>query len=85
MKDRCLLFLLLQSFSSLVVDYKCRTGERKCSDGLKCVSDYSICNGYADCEDKSDEDVEMCKGKLYRCYQGAITAFGAKNKSLVVS
>ena len=63
MKDRCLLFLLLQSFSSLVVDYECRTGERKCSDGLECVSDYSICNGYADCEDKSDEDAEMCKGK----------------------
>ena len=63
MKDRCLLFLLLQSFFSLVVDYECRTGERKCADGLECVSDDNICNGYTDCEDKSDEDVEMCKGK----------------------
>jgi hypothetical protein len=45
------------------VDYTCRTDSRKCSDGLQCISEYNFCNRYTDCNDESDEDVEICKGK----------------------
>ena len=53
----CILSLL--SF----VDYTCRTDSRKCADGLQCISEYNFCNRYTDCNDESDEDVEICKGK----------------------
>ncbi|XP_063446736.1 very low-density lipoprotein receptor-like [Mytilus trossulus] len=39
----------------------------KCDDGIQCIDPYDLCDGYvyADCNDKSDEDEDMCKG--YSC------------------
>lgn len=36
----------------------------KCDDGMQCINPYDICDGYTNCNDKSDEDKDMCKGKL---------------------
>ena len=43
--------------------WNCSRGFTKCQNDIQCVRDEEICNGYATCVDKSDEDVDMCKGE----------------------
>ena len=40
----------------------CPGVEIKCTDGLQCVKETAICNGYVDCADGSDESEDVCKG-----------------------
>ena len=35
----------------------------KCANNIECVVESQLCDGYATCSDKSDEDVDACKGK----------------------
>ena len=34
----------------------------KCSDGLQCIYNETLCDGYTRCNDKSDESAEVCNG-----------------------
>lgn len=36
-------------------DIKCFEGSRPCKDGLRCISQGKVCDGWADCLDRSDE------------------------------
>jgi hypothetical protein len=37
---------------------------------VKCIKESVVCNGYDNCEDKSDEDKELCRGNnTTSCYQ----------------
>ena len=44
-------------------EFQCPDSYVKCSDGLQCIHEGGMCNGYSYCNDKSDEDEHMCKGK----------------------
>jgi hypothetical protein len=44
-------------------EFQCPESYVKCSDGLQCIHEVGMCNGYSYCNDKSDEDEHMCKGK----------------------
>lgn len=53
----------------------CAINEFKCADNVTCILDYQLCNGKADCPDKSDEsNICQCVDKsrkgsfeLYYC------------------
>lgn len=50
----------------------CSEGHIKCNDGLQCIPDSSMCDGWARCNDESDEDENFCKGEtsyicIYKC------------------
>lgn len=51
-------------FKLFVVAHSCEIGHIKCGDGLQCVQKSALCDGKEDCSDGSDEEEEMCKGKL---------------------
>ena len=38
----------------------CAADEFRCASGTQCVDPYAQCNGVADCDDSSDETVELC-------------------------
>jgi len=38
----------------------CAADEFRCASGNQCVDPYCQCNGVADCDDASDETVELC-------------------------
>jgi len=46
-----------------VVEVTCAADEFRCASGAQCVDPYAQCNGVADCNDASDETVELC-GKV---------------------
>jgi hypothetical protein len=60
--NNCWLGVKQQSFTLLA--RPCNEGSTKCADGLECIWSSSYCNGYAHCEDESDESEEVCRGKV---------------------
>ena len=58
--------LLAKTFLCPVIGIVCDEGHFRCHDWLKgpvkCIKETVICNGYDNCEDKSDEDKELCRG-----------------------
>ena len=52
-------------FLSCHVALPCPGVEIKCTDGLQCVKETAICNGYVDCADGSDESEDVCKGNSF--------------------
>jgi hypothetical protein len=58
--------LLAKTFLCSVIGSVCDEGHFRCHDWLKspvkCIKESVVCNGYDNCEDKSDEDKELCRG-----------------------
>lgn len=56
-----------------ISDYICPKGHRKCADGLQCVykNEHDMCNGRKECNDGSDEDPIVCRGR--HCVFNALT------------
>jgi len=54
---------------SCCVEVTCAANEFRCASGTQCVDPYAQCNGVADCDDASDETVELC-GKNLVAYPG---------------
>lgn len=48
-----------------IKDYVCSQLHLKCLNGLQCIFEHGLCDGYSDCKDKSDESIQVCKGKVY--------------------
>jgi len=42
----------------------CALDQFTCKASQTCIPVQYKCNGYDDCPDSSDEDIEMCKGKI---------------------
>ena len=36
----------------------------KCHDGIQCIHELDLCDRHIHCNDKSDEDEDMCKGEV---------------------
>jgi hypothetical protein len=53
-----LICMLLLPFT----EYDCLDGYMKCNDGLACFEKQSLCDGWPQCRDFSDEDKERCAG-----------------------
>lgn len=47
---------------SLAGNFSCSKDEFRC-DSMTCISEHLLCDGRADCEDRSDEKWTVCKGK----------------------
>ena len=47
-----------------ISDFVCSQGSVKCKDNIQCVRSYDLCNTYDNCNDNSDEDEDLCKGKM---------------------
>lgn len=45
---------------------KCPEDFVKCEDDLQCLHVTQLCNGRRDCRDGSDENKDICKGKLQK-------------------
>jgi len=45
---------------SCCVEVTCAADEFRCATGTQCVDPYAQCNGVPDCDDGSDETVELC-------------------------
>lgn len=54
-------------------EYNCGRGHTKCKDNLQCVAERLFCDSlpfkrkrkwFYDCIDKSDEDLDFCKGNI---------------------
>lgn len=41
----------------------CDRGKVKCDNGRQCIYKRDVCDRYTHCEDKSDENEDMCKGE----------------------
>lgn len=52
------------AFAIIIVESTCSGYRVKCNDGLQCIHKRSLCNGYVDCQDGSDESPEFCIGKF---------------------
>jgi hypothetical protein len=61
--------MLLLSFT----EYDCLDGYMKCNDGLACFEKQSLCDGWPQCRDFSDEDKERC-ADLNKCVHPVVTA-----------
>ena len=48
----------------VISERQCKEDQIKCEDGYQCIYDHSLCDGYTHCDDESDEDPDMCKGKI---------------------
>ncbi|XP_047121966.1 modular serine protease-like [Schistocerca piceifrons] len=79
----CALSLLLISFSSIAENsvsrvrrQDCGTQNFQCQNG-ECIEHFKVCDGTADCSDKSDENKVTCRWR--RCYSDAFfrCAYGA--------
>ena len=63
---RILITTLVSSNSSSMLIFlarECPRGTIRCANNIECVVESQLCDGYAECSDKSDEDVDACKGK----------------------
>ena len=58
------------------IEYMCSQGHWKCLNGLQCISEKRLCDGYIDCKDKSDESIQVCKGKVQYIYSNKGNKFG---------
>lgn len=55
-----------QEQSNLVNKNSCdNSTEFKCASFNKCIKKYQVCDGFKDCEDKSDENHCKCKKKFF--------------------
>ena len=52
-----------------VLGRPCSEEHIKCNDGLQCIPDNSMCDGWARCNDESDEDESFCKGETSYIYR----------------
>jgi len=52
----------------------CAADEFLCASGTQCVDSYCHCNGVPDCDDGSDENVELC-GKRLLIYLSIVGLF----------
>ena len=43
-------------------EYTCPRWTTKCPGGLQCVATGTLCDGIEDCNDGSDESVDLCAG-----------------------
>ena len=43
-------------------EYTCPRGTTKCPGGLQCVATGTLCDGIEECNDGSDESVDLCEG-----------------------
>ena len=48
----------------MLIDFPCPDGMIKCKDGLQCIPSKGRCDYYENCNDKSDEDEDFCRGNL---------------------
>ena len=56
--------IILINIFFFISGYTCTPPEVKCADDLQCVNYLQLCDGHSDCDDGSDEELNMCKGKL---------------------
>lgn len=49
-------------------EYTCPGSRLKCPGGLECIEYDEMCNGFNDCNDKSDEDPDFCRSKNLFAY-----------------
>lgn len=42
----------------------CGENKVKCQDGIQCIPEQNLCDGWTRCNDKSDEEPAFCKGML---------------------
>lgn len=48
------------------LDFTCIDKQHKCADGLQCIAEHRLCDGYEHCTDRSDEDPDFCRGIILR-------------------
>ena len=48
----------------LFLAFTCPKDMIKCKDGLQCIRRSDLCDNRDDCNDKSDEDEDFCRGNL---------------------
>jgi hypothetical protein len=64
--------LLAKTFLCSVIGSVCDEGHFRCHDWfkspVKCIKESVVCNGYDNCEDKSDEDKEFRSLVLCVCF-----------------
>jgi len=56
-----------------VEKYKCPQENFKCRGSNKCISKFWICDGDNDCDDKSDENPELCDSCLASQFSCSVT------------
>lgn len=56
-----------------LVNNTCPQENFRCDDNRKCISKFWVCDGDNDCEDKTDENTELCKSCLASQFECAIT------------
>ena len=48
----------------LLIDFPCPDDMIKCKDGFQCIRSNGRCDYYENCNNKSDEDEDFCRGNL---------------------